>query len=236
MTTEICKSNASPELVAFVRPRIVIAMSQSRSSVSLSSPLRREAPRRTRAGYTLIELMIVVAVTGVLAAVAIPAFRGYILRSRAGEAGAFLGIVKLRQAAYRSEFGQYAGFDANIANIAFAPGNDTVMRGNERQFPPAPPVLGPIQPATPFWAIGASPDGEVRFGYGVVAGSPAQALAGGGGTDITSAPYNQPANSIDFYFIAQATANLDDDGTPMVVEITSFTRDVWSSAGSRGYD
>lgn len=199
------------------------------------------ASRRTRAqrtgGYTLIELMIVVVITGVLAAVAIPAFRGYIQKSRTAEAAAFLGVIKLRQTSYRGEFGQYAGFGAAASNIGFVPANATVMRGGiQRPFPAAPAVLGPLDAASPFFAIGATPDGAVRFGYGMVAGTPVQASAGGGGTDLASAPYEVPATELDFYFIAQATTDLDDDGDPMIMETTSFMRDLWISDMSNGWD
>jgi general secretion pathway protein G len=41
----------------------------------------RAAPA-TRAGYTLVELMLTVAITGTLAAIAIPNYRGYVERAR----------------------------------------------------------------------------------------------------------------------------------------------------------
>ena len=50
---------------------------------------------RKQHGFTLIELMIVVAIVGILAAIAIPAYQDYTTRSRVAEALSLSAVAKL---------------------------------------------------------------------------------------------------------------------------------------------
>ena len=47
--------------------------------------------KKAQKGFTLIELMIVIAIVGILAAIALPAYQDYIVRSKMSEAMVALG-------------------------------------------------------------------------------------------------------------------------------------------------
>ena len=56
--------------------------------------------KRTERGFTLIELMIVVAIIGILAAIAIPAYQDYTIRSKVTELINAAGVCKTGVAEY----------------------------------------------------------------------------------------------------------------------------------------
>lgn len=58
-------------------------------------------------GFTLIELMIVVAIVGILAAVAIPAYNDYVQRAQASEAFSVVGGMQTAISAFAQENGTY---------------------------------------------------------------------------------------------------------------------------------
>ncbi len=60
-------------------------------------------------GFTLIELMIVIAIVAILAIIAIPSFQEQVAKSRRAEAMRGLGDLQLRQERWRSNHTSYAG-------------------------------------------------------------------------------------------------------------------------------
>jgi len=63
--------------------------------------------KKSQKGFTLIELMIVVAIVAIISAIAIPNFLKYQVRSRQSEARTNLGSLGTAAEAYRAEFDTY---------------------------------------------------------------------------------------------------------------------------------
>ena len=106
---------------------------------------------RNRKGFTLIELMIVVAIIGILAAIAIPNFLRFQLKSKTSEGKVSLAAIRTAEESYLAEFGSYVSApDAPVA---------------------APLPTKQAWPAAPagFSTIGWGPEGAVFFQYAITA-------------------------------------------------------------------
>jgi len=73
-----------------------------------SSTAQRHPVARTTAGFTLVELMITVAILAILAVVALPTYRQYVAKSRRADAYSALATVQQAQERWRANKPGYA--------------------------------------------------------------------------------------------------------------------------------
>lgn len=67
-------------------------------------------------GFTLVELLVVVAIIGILAAAGVPQYRRMVQKAKRAEASSGLGSVATTEAAFFSEYGAYGN---NLAKMGF---------------------------------------------------------------------------------------------------------------------
>jgi type IV pilus assembly protein PilA len=148
---------------------------------------------RTEKGFTLIELMIVVAIIGILAAIAIPNFLQYQSRSRQAEARTNLGGIFVAETSYLADNGRYGSFQETGFTLAGVTNRYTYR-----------------SPANGGAAGSAAAQGVDMFNTN--AGSAAAGgVTVGAGAVVTGAVVG--AAGVPAQFTATASGNIDGDGT-----------------------
>lgn len=143
---------------------------------------------RRRLGFTLIELMLVIAIVGIIAAVAIPKYYYFQLRSKRSEAYLVIGGIKTSEEAFLASYDNYA---------ACAP-EPAVLPGMFAQFWTAIPCpagcsAANVAACTTFECIGFRINAPVYFQYA---------------TGVLLAPIANPTPELGI----GALSDLDEDG------------------------
>ncbi len=186
------------------------------SPAGRSGRMRRTQRQRyaARRAFTLVELLVVVAMVGVLAALAMVGYRKYMNAAGVAEPKAVIQGIRGAQESYKAEMLEYLDVSAGVLDDWFPAGT---LNDQKRAWD----VTG-----EPNWQLlNVTTDGAVRFGYASVAGTTANfpatpspftwsGLPGPPLADPQFAP-NGP------WYIIQAAGDRDADGTLALLLTTS---------------
>jgi prepilin-type N-terminal cleavage/methylation domain-containing protein len=124
--------------------------------LKLRAFLPKSAIVRRSGGFTLVELMIVVVVLGILAALAMVGYRRYVAKARSSEAVAMLAEMSSKEQLYFLEFAQYLPL---VNSSAVTPPAVSGAAGTETadQFYPSDPSVSTFDSVRTATALGALP-------------------------------------------------------------------------------
>jgi type IV pilus assembly protein PilA len=172
-------------------------------------------------GFTLIELMIVVVIVGILAALAVVGYRRLVTSSHVSEATNMVQSIRVAQEGYMAETQQYANISLTLSSyypLASPVGTQVTAWGG---------ACTNCQTNVNWSMLPLHVDGPVLFGYATVAGGPTVAPLPASVT-VNGTPLTFPTSPTTAWYMVAANCDLDNHGAPnTTVYTTSWANTVY---------
>jgi len=171
---------------------------------------------RPARGFTLVELMIVVAIVAVLAAIAVFAVQRYLFAAKSSEAINLIGSIKSAQEAYKDETFTYLDVTGDIDK--FYPQSPVGKREKV--------TWGGDGPGEANWKIlGVTTNQPVQYGYACVAGAAGKSPPSVGTTPEFTWPSDDAITGP--WYVVKAIGDQDGDSEESIFVGSSFTSDIY---------
>lgn len=171
-------------------------------------------------GFTLTEVMIVVAIVSVLATLAAYAVSGYIRSAKMSEAPEMIQSIKAAQEAFKDETFTYLNVSEDLDNLYPTKKSElgnkkTVWGGDDGDI------------SKRWKMLGVSASAPLAFGYATVAGTGGSLV---NDTDVDlQGTLNYPASPSGPWYVVKAVGNLDPSDDELSVFVSSsFTDEIYS--------
>jgi type IV pilus assembly protein PilA len=168
-------------------------------------------------GFTLVELLAVLAMIGILAALALVGYRRYLNASRSGDAKAIISSIRIAEESYRAETLSYANCSADDLTKYYPivearlNGKKMIWRNSSHEHFDCWKMLNVVT------------DSPTRYGFAVVAGAPGKAMP----EPSTNNKPTWPTPTEPWYVIQAAGDNDDDDNYALFVT-SSLNGEIYS--------
>ena len=189
----------------------------SMRSIGRNSPNERPASRvATNVGFTLVELMITVAIIGVLTLLATVGYARWARTAKTAEATAMLGSIKSAEESWRAEHLNYRDVSGSLVNYY-----PLEMPPSDKKVAWQPTTCSGTPVCDGFKLLNVQAESAVYYRYAVHAG-PAD------GTPKAFDGKNFTAAAHDPWFVAKAYGDLDANGVPSYFWTSSFATTILS--------
>lgn len=168
-----------------------------------------------RRGFTLVELMIVVALIGILSALAVVGYRKYIAAAKTSEGSAICQSIRAAEESFRGETMLYLNVSVSGSYYPITSGFDSKYHAWQAAS----------HPDLANWQALSIVADNVRFGYKVNAGTAGQAVTVATQTKVTPTWPNPP---IEPWYVVQAIGDPDGDGLNTLFVGSSFTGELYT--------
>jgi prepilin-type N-terminal cleavage/methylation domain-containing protein len=175
----------------------------------MSGVVPRQRPRPSLHGYTLVELMVAVAIVGILATLATYGVRKYLLAAKSAEPIEIINSIRASQESYKDETFKYLDVSSGVIDSYFPFDNANEMKGKAKSW-----LAGGDAILQGWDELGVRPSAAVQFGYACVAKdgqTPPSA------TDLRVEKSPLPASPSGWWYVVRAVGDRDGDG-----ELSSF--------------
>lgn len=195
LTVRIRPAGMAPaRLPSRLEPTIMATTSPSSHDARRS----QQRPSARERAFTLVELLAVVAMVGILAALAIVGYRRYLYSSKSAEAKAIIGHIHTAEASYRAETLGYLSCSSSLT--AWYP---ATPNGKKRHWVQA------HADASCWRMLNVATDSPTSFGFAVVAGAPGGAIP----AVSTQSKPTWPNPTTEPWYVVQAAGDSDSDGS-----------------------